>query len=132
MLWAMELLLDEDTEALLPAIAEFLQIGKKYVHYAEGHLSQHNLISSARDEIQMKVELQEMFHGGLPLCIASNYSRGYYQILQQQLKSMMSRTGEIVMMTGTGQAAPYHRRCKTPARVAIEASSAMKQIQLGS
>lgn len=33
-------------------------------------------------------------------------------------------------MTGTGAAPPYHRRAKTPAQAAQEASSAMKQMQM--
>ena len=48
--WAEELLTlfqEDGTEVLLAATAEFLQIGKKYVHYSEGHLSQNNLITAA-------------------------------------------------------------------------------------
>lgn len=62
--WAEELLqlMQEDkTEALLLATAEFLQIGKKCVHYSEGHLSQNNLITAARDDLQMKKEFQQLF-----------------------------------------------------------------------
>ena len=135
--WAnalLDLLLDDETEALLPATAEFLQIGKKFVHYSEGHLSQNNLITAARDDIQVKEELKQMFYpdeGRVPLCISSNYTRGYYGILQQQLRSMAdANTGEIIIMTGGGKAPPYHRRAKTHARVALEAASAMKQLQV--
>ena len=84
-----ELLLEEETESLLPATAEFLQIGKKYVHYSEGHLSQNNLITAARDDIAMKAEFQQMFspgEDGVPFCISSKYSRGYYAIIQSQIR----------------------------------------------
>ena len=87
--WSEELqkfLLEEETESLLPAASEFLQIAKKYVHYSEGHLSQNNLITAARDDIAVKAELQQMSspgEDGVPFCISSRYSRGYYAILQQ-------------------------------------------------
>ena len=134
--WATELLdllLAEETEALFPAVTEFLQIGKKYVHYSEGHLSQNNLITAARDDIQMKKELKQMFspgEDGLPFCFSSKYSRGYYAILQQQIRTMMDKAGEIVIMVGAGAAPAYHRRTKSPAEAAREVSSATKQMQV--
>ena len=111
--WCEELQLlfeDEETEALLPATCEFLQIGKKYVHYSEGHLSQNNLVTSARDAIAMKNEMQQMFYApedGVPFCISSQYTRGYYAILQQQISSAADKNGEIIIMPGTGKKG-YH------------------------
>ena len=76
------------------------------MHYAEGHLSQNNLITSARDYIAMKKDLDHMFSpgedGGLPFCFSSKYSRGYYQILQQQINSA-AHYGELIIMPGTGK-----------------------------
>ena len=133
--WAKELLdllLEEETEALLPATAEFLQIGKKYVHYSEGHLSQNNLITAARDEAAMKREFEHMFHPGedrVPFCVSSQYTRGYYAILQQQIRSAEDDKGELIIMPGTGRAG-YHRRAKNDVQAAREASAAMKQMQV--
>ena len=76
------------------------------MHYAEGHLTQNNLITSARDYIAMKKDLDHMFSpgedGGLPFCFSSKYSRGYYQILQQQINSA-AHYGELIIMPGTGK-----------------------------
>jgi hypothetical protein len=109
--WSEELqkfLLEGETESSLPATAEFLQIAKKYVHYSEGHLSQNNLITAARDDIAVKAELQQMFspgEDGVPFCISSRYSRGYYAILQQQIRSASDGIagGQLIIMPGTGQ-----------------------------
>ena len=127
-----ELMLEEETEALLPASAEFLQISKKYVHYSEGHLSQNNLITAARDEIAMKKEFEHMFYpgeDGVPFCVSSQYSRGYYALLQQQIRSACDDKGELIIMPGTGRTG-YHRRAKNDVQAAQEASSAMKQMQV--
>jgi hypothetical protein len=133
--WAkelLELLLEEETETLLPAAAEFLQIGKKYVHYSEGHLSRNNLITAARDDIAMKKEFEHMFFPGedrVPFCVSSQYSRGYYAVLQQQIRSAEDNKGELIIMPGTGRAG-YHRRAKSDVQAAREASAVMKQMQV--
>ena len=78
--WAQELLnlcLEDGFEELMPAVVEFMQIGKKYVHAAEGHLSQNNLITAARDDVNMEKDLRHMFHpgedGSVPFCVSSWY-----------------------------------------------------------
>ena len=114
--WAKELLNlfeDPETEPLLAGSAELLQIGKKYVHYSEGHLTQNNLITAARDECNMKKEFQQMFspgESGVPFCISSSYSRGYHAILQKQIGSVAEEFGEVVVMTGKGQRGYTRRR----------------------
>ena len=127
-----ELMLEEETEALLPASAEFLQRGKKYVHYSEGHLSQNNLITAASDEIAMKKEFEHMFfpgRNGVPFCVSSQYSRGYYAVLQQQIRTAGDDNGELIIMSGTGRKG-YQRKSKSDIQAAREASVAMKQMQV--
>jgi len=133
--WAEKLLTlfqEDGTEELLAATAEFLQIAKKYVHYSEGHLSQNNLITAARDELQMKKDFQKMFfpgEDGVPFCVSQKYSRGYHAVLQQQIRSAEDGAGEVVIMSGTGEPL-YRRRAKNQAQIATEAASAMKQMQV--
>jgi hypothetical protein len=134
--WAqepLELLQEDETEPLLAGTCELLQIGKKYVHYSEGHLSQSNLITAARDDLGLKAELKNMFFpgtSGVPLCVSSEYSRGYHAILQQQMSSASDENGDVVIMNGSGAGASYHRRARTPEQVATSVASAMKKMQV--
>ncbi len=133
--WAQELLdlmQEEGFEALLPAAVEFLQICKKYVHRSEGHLSQSNLITGARDRKALEKALGHMFYedeeNRVPFCVCSRYTRGYYALVQQQLTSMEGPSGDIMLVTGAGKV-PYLRPRKSQEQVAQEAANAMKQMQ---
>ena len=135
--WAQDLLdlmLEEGFEALLPAVVEFMQICKKYVHRSEGHLSQSNLITAARDRLALQKELKQMFEadggGVVPLCVSSRYTRGYYALVKQQLFGLRGPgpSGDVMFVTGAG-AVPYHRVKKSLGQVAKEAAIAMKQLQ---
>jgi len=132
--WAQDLLdlmLEEGFEALLPAVVEFMQICKKYVHRSEGHLSQSNLLTAARDRLAWQKELKQMFEAdgeSVPLCVSRRYSRGYYALVQQQLFGMRGPEGDVRFVTGSG-VVPYHLQKKSVGQVAKEAAMAMKQLQ---
>ena len=134
-LWAQELLdmfVTEGFEAALAGIVEFLQICREYVHRAEGHISQSNLLTVARDKRSLEKKLHHMFYdagGGVPMCVAARYSRGYYALLQQQLQCMQDSTdGKIMFTTGVGRVA-YHRQKKTLDVEARETANVMQEMQ---
>ena len=93
--WAQDLLqlfMEPKFEAALPALAEFLEIGRRYVHKDEGHdPDKSNLINSWSDFIDMKKDLKKMFRGGEerpPLLASNTYTKGYYQVMQKSLNSL--------------------------------------------
>lgn len=97
--WAENLLAElqeEETEVLLPATAEFLEIASRYVHKDEGHESHQNLITAYSDHIKMMAEFRQMFGGrgmeGAPRFASASYSKGYYQIMKQSLESLGKNT----------------------------------------
>ena len=132
--WAQQLLdlfMEEGFEAALAGGVEFFQICREYVHFAEGHLSQSNLLTVARDKLSLKKKLHHMFYDagdGVPMCVASQYSRGYYALLQKQLQCMQDSDGRIMFITGAGHVA-YRRQQKTPQCEAHEAATVMQQMQ---
>ena len=76
-------------EAALPALAEFLEIGRQSVHKDEGHdPDKSNLINSWSNFLNMKQDLKNMFHGDEdrpPLLASDKYTKGYYQLMRRTL-----------------------------------------------
>ena len=66
--WAqslLELFMNEELEAALPALAEYLEIGRKYVHRDEGHdPEKSNIIHTWNDFLHMKKNTKTMFDAG--------------------------------------------------------------------
>ena len=93
--WAQALLclfMDPEFEAALPALAEFLEIGRQYVHKDEGHdPDKSNLINSWSNFLNMTDDLNKMFRGAEdspPLLGSETYTKGYYQVMQRSLNSL--------------------------------------------
>ena len=65
--WAQALLrlfMRPEFEPALPALAEFLEIGRQYVHKDEGHdPDKSNLINSWSNFLDMKKDLNKMYRG---------------------------------------------------------------------
>ena len=60
----LNLFMRPEFEAALPALAEFLEIGRQYVHKDEGHdPDKSNLINSWNNFLDMKEDLNKMFRG---------------------------------------------------------------------
>ena len=104
--WAKALLhlfLRPEFEAALPALAEFMEIGRKYVHLDEGHdPDKSNLINSWSNFLDMKKDLNKMFRGDEdrpPLLSCDKYTKGYYQLMQKSLNSLGDR---VCYRTGDG------------------------------
>lgn len=93
--WAqalLDLIMQPEFEVALPALAEFLEIGRRYVHRDEGHdPNKSNLINSWCNFLDMKKDLKKMFSGDEdrpPFLASDKYTKGYYQVMQKSLNSL--------------------------------------------
>ena len=131
--WAQKLLrlfMREEFEAALPALAEFLEIGRRHVHKDEGHdPEKSNLINSWSNFLDMKKELNKMFRGDEdrpPLLASAKYTKGYYQLMQKSLNSL----GEhVCYRSGSGEAL-FRRAHPTEEQEATSLALISKRMQL--
>jgi hypothetical protein len=131
--WAQALLhlfLRPEFEAALPALAEFMEIGSKYVHLDEGHdPEKSNLINSWSNFLDMKKDLNKMFRGDEdrpPLLASDKYTKGYYQVMQKSLNSLGD---SACYRTGTG-AVLFHRARPTEEQEATSLALISKRMQI--
>jgi len=131
--WAQALLhlfLQPEFEAALPALAEFLEIGRKYVHLEEGHdPDKSNLINSWSNFLDMKKDLNKMFRGDEdrpPLLASDKYTKGYYQLLQKSLNSLGD---SVCYRTGSG-AGLFRRAHPTEEQEATSLALILKRMQI--
>ena len=130
--WSRKLLnlfMNPECEAALPALAEFMEIGRQYVHRDEGHAPEKtNLIDSWPSFLDMKKDLQKMFtgHGDQPPVLASpQYTKGYYQIMQKSLNSL----GDDVCLRGGSETVLFHRARPTEEQEASRLAVVLKKMQ---
>ena len=101
-------------EAALPALAEFLEIGRHYVHKDEGHdPDKSNLINSWSNFLDMEMDLNEMFRGDEdrpPLLASDKYTKGYYQLMQKSLNSLAAEGDNVCYRSSTRTGAVLFRR----------------------
>ena len=131
--WAQALLclfLRPEFEAALPALAEFLEIGRKYVHLDEGHdPDKSNLINSWSNFLDMKKDLNKMFRGDEdrpPLLASDKYTKGYYQLMQKSLNSLGD---SVCYRTGTGDVL-FRRAHPTEEQEATSLALISKRMQI--
>ena len=117
-------------EAALPALAEFLEIGRQYIHKDEGHdPDKSNLINSWSNFLDMKKDLNKMFQGDEdrpPLLASDKYTKGYYQVMQKSLNSLGD---SACYRTGTG-AVLFHRARPTEEQEATSLALISKRMQI--
>ena len=131
--WAQALLrlfMRPEFEAALPALAEFLEIGRQYVHKDEGHdPDKSNLINSWSNFLDMKKDLNKMFRGDEdrpPLLASDKYTKGYYQVMQKSLNSLGD---SVCYRTGTG-AVLFRRAHPTEEQEATSLALISKRMQI--
>jgi hypothetical protein len=131
--WAKALLdmfMRPEFEAGLPALAEFLEIGRQYVHKDEGHdPDKSNLINSWSNFLDMKKDLNTMFRGDEdrpPLLASDKYTKGYYQLMQKSLNSLGDN---VCYRSGTG-AVLFRRASPTEEQAATSLALIMKRMQI--
>ena len=131
--WAQALLrlfMRPEFEAALPALAEFLEIGRQYVHKDEGHdPDKSNLINSWGNFLDMKKDLNKMFRGDEdrpPLLASDKYTKGYYQLMQKSLNSLGD---SACYRTGTG-AVLFRRAHPTEEQEATSLALISKRMQI--
>jgi hypothetical protein len=130
--WALALLnlfMRPEFEAGLAGLAEFLEIGRKYVHKDEGHTpDESNLINSWSNFLGMKKDLKKMFFGAAdrpPLLASEKYTKGYYQLMQTSLNSLGD---DVCYRTGIG-AVLFHRVRPTEEQEAASLTVILKKMQ---
>ena len=130
--WARALLnlfMTPEFEAALPGLAEFLEIGRQYVHKDEGHdPDKSNLMNGWSNYLDMKKDLKKMFYGDedMPPFLASDkYTKGYYQLLRKSLNSLGD---DVCYRTGTG-AVLFHRVRPTEEQEAENLTVVLKRMQ---
>jgi hypothetical protein len=130
--WSRKLLnlfMSLEFEAALPALAEFMEIGRRYVHQDEGHDPEKtNLIDSWPNFLDMKKDLRNMFTGDEdqpPVLASPEYTKGYYQMMQKSLNSL----GEDVCYRGGSGAVLFHRTRPTEEQEASKLAVVLKKMQ---
>jgi hypothetical protein len=131
--WAkalLDLFMRPEFEAGLPALAEFLEIGRQYVHKDEGHdPDKSNLINSWSNFLDMKKDLNTMFRGDEdrpPLLASDKYTKGYYQLMQKSLNSLGDN---VCYRSGTG-AVLFRRASPTEEQAATSLALITKRMQI--
>ena len=126
----LNLFMTPEFEAALPGLAEFLEIGRQYVHKDEGHdPDKSNLINSWSNFLDMKKDLNKMFRGDEdrpPLLASDKYTKGYYQLMQKSLNSLGD---SVCYRTGTG-AALFRRAHPTEEQEATSLALISKGMQI--
>ena len=127
----LNLFMSPEFEAALPALAEFMEIGRQYVHRDEGHdPEKSNLINSWANFLDMKMDLQEMFSGDVesnqpPVLASPQYTKGYYQIMQKSLNTL----GDDACYRDGKGAVLFHRPRPTEEQEASRLAIVLKKMQ---
>jgi hypothetical protein len=132
--WAkclLQLFMRPEFEAALPALAEYMEIARKYVHRDEGHdPDKSNAINTWSDFLHMKKSFAKMFAGedGRPPQFAAEktYSKGYYQLMQKSLNSLGD---EVCYRPAFGGDVLYHRKYQTEEEEATTLALVMMRMQ---
>lgn len=136
-MWAQALLhlfMRPEFETALPALAEFLEIGRRYVHKDEGHdPDKSNLINSWSNFLDMEKDLNEMFHGDEdrpPLLASDKYTKGYYQLMQKSLNSLAAEGGDNVCYRSSRSGVLFRRAHPTEEQEATSLAHISKRMQI--